>query len=225
MDAMILGAGLGTRMRPHTFTLPKPLIKVGAYRLIEYHLLRLKRAGFRHVVINRSYLAKRFDELVGNGSKYDLQISYSDEHEIPLETGGGILKALPLINSDPFIIISADIWSDFDFSKLNLSEVADGCLVLVKNPPHHPNGDFILKDGQVKLPRCDNRAALTYSGIAKLRKKLFVSETETVFPLSWIFKKAIESQTLEGMIHSGAWFDVGTQKRLQKVKSHLKKNL
>lgn len=224
MDAMILSAGLGTRMRPLTHTLPKPLIKVGKFRLIEHHLVNLKRAGIHRVIINRSYLANKFDEFIGNGSKYDLEIFYSDEGENPLETGGGIVRALPLINSNSFIVVSADIWCDYNFSDLRILDVYKSCLVLVSNPRHHPNGDFVLSDGQINLPiNQKNSPTLTYSGIGRLFKDMFVSAQESVFPLYQLFKSAIDLQQLSGIVHPGIWFDVGTMERLEEVETYLKK--
>ncbi len=221
MDAMILSAGLGTRMRPLTQTLPKPLIQVGKLRLIEHHLVNLKKAGIDRVIINRSYLSSKFDELIGNGLKYELEIFYSDEGEIPLETGGGIVRALPLINSDSFIVVSADVWCDYDFSELRMPDVNNSCLVLVENPRHHPNGDFVLSNGQVTLPmNRTNSQTLTYSGIGRLCKDMFASAQESVFPLNQIFRSAIDRQQLSGVVHAGIWFDVGTMERLAEAEAY-----
>ena len=223
MDAMILSAGLGTRMRPLTHTLPKPLIEIGKFRLIEYHLVNLKKAGVNRVIVNRSYLARKFSEFIGSGSKFDLEIVYSDEGEVPLETGGGIVRALPLIESDSFIVVSADIWCDYNFSDLLMLDADKSCLVLVSNPHHHPNGDFVLSDGRVDLPtNLKTSPTMTYSGIGRLRKDMFACARESVFPLNQLFKSAIELRQLWGTVHTGIWFDVGTMKRLEEVEAYLK---
>ena len=222
MDAMILSAGLGTRMRPLTHTLPKPLVEVGKFRLVEHHLINLKKAGVGRVIVNRSYLAGKFSEFIGNGSSYGLEIFYSDEGEIPLETGGGIVRALPLIESDSFIVVSADIWCDYRFSDLQMLDADRSCLVLVSNPRHHPNGDFVLSDGRIELPsNKKNSPTLTYSGIGRLRKDMFASVRESVFPLNQVFRSAIDLQQLWGTVHTGMWFDVGTMERLEEVKAYL----
>ena len=152
MDAMILSAGLGTRMRPLTESIPKPLLRVGKHRLIEYHLHNLKLAGISNIVINTSYLADMFVDAIGDGSAYGVDILYSHEREPPLNTGGGIRRALPLLQSDPFLIVNADIWTDFPFSQLHVPEFADGCLILVDNPAHNSDGDFILTNGKLNIP-------------------------------------------------------------------------
>ena len=222
MDAMILSAGLGTRMRPLTERTPKALLKAGSYRLIEYHLMNLAKAGFKNVVINTSYLAQMFESTLGHGERYGVNITYSHEGAKPLETGGGIRRALPLIGSDPFLIVNADIWTDFQFDNATCDENNDGCLIVVDNPPHHPNGDFRLTAGRLALPTDGRKEeTVTYSGTAVLRKSMLADERDGVFPLYKIFQTTILRQRLQGRIHRGAWFDIGTPERLQSLDSML----
>ena len=224
MDAMILSAGLGVRMRPLTNCTPKALLEVGPRRLIEYHLLNLAQAGISSVVINTSYLSDMFVQALGYGEAYGVDITYSHEGDTPLETGGGILKALPKIRSDPFLIVNADIWTDFSLKAIRYHEDQDGCLILVDNPQHHPNGDFRLIDGHLELPesRC-GVDTLTYSGIAVLRKFVFDDANESVFPLYKIFKESVLRGRLAGQYHDGSWFDIGTPERLQSLRLMLQR--
>ncbi len=219
MDAMILSAGLGVRMRPLTDSMPKALLEAGSLRLIEYHLLNLGQAGFTNVVINTSYLAEMFVDVLGYGKAYGVNINYSHEGDTPLETGGGILKALPKIRTDPFLIVNADIWTDFSLQAIQYQEGQDGCLIVVDNPQHHPKGDFVLIDRQLKLPKdsCGVNS-LTYSGIAVLRKSIFDDVKDQVFPLYRIFNESILRGKLSGQYHDGSWFDIGTPERLRSLR-------
>ena len=224
MDAMILSAGLGMRMRPLTEHTPKALLQVGTHRLIEYHLLNLASAGITNVVINTSYLSHMFNETLGDGSKYNVNIRYSHEGDAPLETGGGILKALPLIQSDPFLIVNADIWTDFSFSETKSLGESDGRLVVADNPQHNPRGDFVLNGELLELPCKNNKAAtLTYSGIALLRKALVEDVEESTFPLIKVFRKSISEGKLAGQYFSGIWQDIGTPERLRSLDQMLNK--
>ena len=137
---MILAAGRGERMRPLTDATPKPLLKVGGKALIEYHLENIKQAGIHDVVINLAWLGEQIESQLGDGSRYGLCIEYSREGEA-LETAGGILRALPLLGDEPFIVINGDIWSNYSFDALPPSPTGLAHLVLVNNPPHHPAGD------------------------------------------------------------------------------------
>src|SRR4051812_5315242 len=145
---MILAAGKSERMRPLTLTTPKPLVRAGGVPLIEYHLRALAAAGFNEIVINHAWLGQQIEDHLGDGSQFGLSIQYSPEGE-PLETGGGIFRALPLLGGQPFLVVNGDIWVDFDFSSLMKPIKGLAHLVLVDNPPHHPGGDFSLVDGQV----------------------------------------------------------------------------
>ncbi len=207
---MILAAGKGERMRPLTLHTPKPLIPVAGMPLIEHHLRSLGRAGFTEVIINHAWLGQQIEDYLGDGARFGLSIRYSAEGE-PLETGGGIFNALPLIGAAPFLVINGDIWTDFDPAVLRRPLDGLAHLVLVDNPPHHPQGDFSLNQGQVSL---DGDSALTYSGIAVLHSALFEGYEPGAFKLAPLLRKAIARGQVSGEHHSGAWVDVGTPERL-----------
>ena len=154
MKAMILAAGRGERMRPLTDHTPKPLLPAGGKPLIVHHIERLAAAGLRDIVINHAHLGEQIETALGNGAGLGVNIAYSPEGEgRALETGGGIYKALTLLGPDPFLVINADIWTDLDFANLTLAPGDLAHLVLVDNPPHHPEGDFVLSHGRVLATR------------------------------------------------------------------------
>lgn len=215
MKAMILAAGKGERMRPLTLHTPKPLVPVAGVPLIEYHLRALAAAGFTEVVINHAWLGQQIEAYLGDGAQLGLSIRYSPEGE-PLETGGGIYKALPLLGEAPFALINGDIWTEYDFSRLPTSLPGLVHLVLVDNPEHHGKGDFCLNAGQVE----DTEAGLptlTYSGIAVLHPKLFDGCQAGAFKLAPLFRQAISKGLVSGEHFTGQWVDVGTLERLAEV--------
>ena len=169
--ALIFAAGLGERMRPLTDRTPKPLLPVGGKPLIEWHLEKLAAIDVRYVVINTSHLAEQFPEALGDGSRWGLRIRYAYEGPTPLETGGGMLNALPLLGPEPFIAISSDIWTDVDFATLPADPSGLAHLVMVDSPAHHPRGDFWL-DEHGLLHDDDARPGLTYSGLGVFRPEL-----------------------------------------------------
>lgn len=213
LRAMILAAGLGTRMRPLTDDLPKPLLAAGGRPLIEHHLQALGRAGVRHVVVNHSRQGHRIEGACGDGSAFGLHIEYSAEGEAPLDTGGGIRRALPLLGAAPFMVVNADIWTDFDFTALPQRPVGLAHLVLVPNPAHHPRGDFALDRDRVR----ESGALLTYSGIAVFSPELFRDSPDGAFPLAPLLRRAIRAGKVTGQLHEGNWIDVGTPERLQEL--------
>ncbi|MFM7433373.1 MAG: nucleotidyltransferase family protein, partial [Gammaproteobacteria bacterium] len=145
MKAMILAAGRGERMRPLTDHCPKPLLEVGGRSLLAWHLAALARAGIRDIVINHAWLGAQIESALGDGRRYGVRIAYSDERGEALETAGGIVNALPLLGSEPFLVVNGDIWTDFDYARPPLLDAeASASLVLVPNPPQHPRGDFAL---------------------------------------------------------------------------------
>ena len=218
MDAMVLSAGAGQRMRPLTENTPKPLLQVGDKRLIEYLLHSMQRSGISNVVINTSYRAESFIQILGDGKPYGLKIKYSHEGDKRLDTGGGILKALPLIESDPFLVVNGDIWTDFSFETMNLPDSATGSLVLVNNPVHNAKGDFVLVDGEVRMLDSSNSAmSLTYSGMSILKKSLFSAKRGEAFSLRDVFVDCIERKELAGLHYRGDWMDIGTPDRLQQL--------
>ena len=217
MKAMILAAGKGERMRPLTLTTPKPLVRAGGVPLIEYHLRALAAAGFTEIVINHAWLGQQIEDYLGDGSRYGVSIQYSPEGE-PLETGGGIFRALPLLGDDAFVVVNGDIWTDYDFSVLHQPIVGLAHLVLANNPAHHPNGDFQLIDGQVRDGQPD-AATLTYSGIAVLHPQLFEGCSAGAFKLAPLLRAAMASGQVSGEHLNGQWVDVGTHERLAEAET------
>lgn len=210
MKAMILAAGKGERMRPLTLTRPKPLIEVNGRPLIEHHIQALAAAGITDLVINHAWLGDQLEAVLGDGSRLGVSIRFSAEGE-PLETGGGIFRALPLLGSEPFMLINGDIRTDVDFAALALPAGYLAHLVLVDNPVHHPSGDFGLVDGQITLEALEK---LTYSGIAVLHPQLFSECTAGAFKLVDVLRPAIVAGQVSGQRLAGRWVDVGTLERL-----------
>jgi N-acetyl-alpha-D-muramate 1-phosphate uridylyltransferase len=208
---MVLAAGRGERMRPITDTVPKPLVPVAGRPLIGYHLERLARAGFKDVVINLSWLGDRISAALGDGRAYGLSITYSEEGPEPLETGGGIFKALPLLGPGPFLVVNGDTWSDIEYGHLALEDGANGRLVLVPNPAHNTRGDFGI-DGDFVVERDVDR--FTYSGVGVYRPEFFAGCSPGKFPMLPLLKRAIAARLLRGELHRGEWCDVGTPQRL-----------
>ena len=218
MKAMLLAAGRGERMRPLTDTLPKPLVPVGGRPLIAWHLAAFARAGIPEVVINLSWLGELLRAALGEGREYGVSITYSEEGPVPLETGGGIFRAVPLLGPGPFLVVNADIWTDIDFGHLALEPDAHAHLVLIPNPPHHPRGDFGL-DGDLVVNRDTDR--FTYSGVGVYRPEFFGGCTAERFPLLPLLNRAIAERRARGHVHRGDWCDVGTAERLAKLKARL----
>jgi len=198
-------------MRPITDTLPKPLVPIAGKPLIGYHLERLARAGFKDVVINLSWLGDRISTVLGKGQDYGLSITYSEEGSEPLETGGGIFKALPLLGPGPFLVVNGDTWSDIEYGHLALEDDASGRLVLVPNPTHNMRGDFGIEGGFVVDRDVDR---LTYSGVGVYRPEFFAGCSPGKFPMLPLLKRAIAARLLRGEVHRGEWCDVGTPQRL-----------
>lgn len=221
MKAMILAAGKGERLRPLTLHTPKPLVRAGGVPLIEYQLQALHRAGIEQLVINHAWLGQQIEDYLGDGARFGVSIRYSAEGE-PLETGGGIFRALPLLGEAPFVIANGDIWTDFDYSSLR-GALADGDLVhlvLVDNPGHHARGDFCLRDGRVEDYR-EGESSLTYSGIAILHPALFDGCQPGAFKLAPLLRLAMQAGRVSGVHHRGRWIDVGTHERLAEVERQL----
>ena len=215
---MLLAAGRGERMRPLTDSLPKPLVQVGGRALIAWHLLALARAGIREVVINLSWLGAQLRGALGDGSDFGVSISWSDEGPVPLETGGGIFRALPLLGPDPFLVVNADIWTDIDFGRFALEAGAHAHLVLIPNPPHHPRGDFGLEGDRV-VNRETGR--LTYSGVGVYSCEFFAGCAEGRFPLLPLLNRAIAAGRVRAEVHRGQWCDVGTAERLASLSARV----
>lgn len=222
MKAMILAAGKGERLRPLTLHTPKPLVRAAGVPLIEYHVRALAAAGFTELVINHAWLGQQIEDYLGNGSRFGVRISYSPEGE-PLETGGGIFKALPLLGDEPFLVVNGDIFTDYAFAQLRKPLTGLAHLVLVDNPVHHPQGDFLLAAGQVS----DAQGAgerLTYSGLAVLSPELFADCESGAFKLAPLLRQAMAQGRVSGERHSGRWVDVGTHERLAEVERLLQES-
>ncbi len=220
MRAMILAAGLGTRLRPLTLQTPKPLLEVGGKPLIVWHIEALKRAGVTQIVINTAWLGDKLVEALGDGKSFGVEILWSHESE-PLETAGGIQKALPLLGSEPFILVNGDVWTRFDFAKLVNKDLNGdlGYLVLVQNPPQHPKGDFVLSNHRILREGPDK---LTFSGISILSPKLFESLPTGKAPLAPILRQAMDAGSIAGECLQDHWVDVGTIERLAELDQQIR---
>jgi len=224
MKAMILAAGRGERMRPLTDHTPKPLLAVNGKPLIEYHLEKLAQQGIREVVINHAWLGEKIEHNLGDGSRWNLAIHYSPESAGGLETAGGIINALPLLGQEPFWLINGDIWTDICFSRLP-KQLGDGDLahlLMVENPPHHPEGDFSVQQG--RLCRTDNgKASYTYSGMGLYSPDWFRHRPVEKLPLRPLFDAAIEQRKMAAtIVTEGHWVDVGTPARLAQLDTQLR---
>ncbi|KAA6186278.1 nucleotidyltransferase family protein [Thiohalocapsa marina] len=222
MKAMILAAGRGERMRPLTDRTPKPLLQAGGKALIEHQIYRLRAAGVRELVINHAHLGAQIEQRLGDGRDHGVHIRYSAEGQgqgQALETGGGIFRALPLLGPEPFLVINGDIWCDVDYGRLRHRSGDLASLVLVDNPPHHPQGDFTLDArGRVsagKGPR------LTFSGVGIYHPDLFAGCSDGPFRLAPLLTAAMARDRVGGMHHRGHWLDVGTPERLQALRQML----
>ena len=215
MKALILAAGTGTRLRPLTEHLPKPLITIGGESLIERHLRRLAEAGFTDVVINVCHKKQMIMDALGDGTRYGTDIAYSDEGETPFETGGGIKKALPLLGDGVWLVINADVYSDWRPEPLALPAARQAHLLMVDNPPHHPDGDFALDNG---LLTNDQHNRLTYAGIGYYRPSLFADVPQDHFKLAQVLEPAVARGVIGGEHYADFWMDAGTPQSLAALK-------
>jgi MurNAc alpha-1-phosphate uridylyltransferase len=211
LKVMILAAGRGERMRPLSDTVPKPLLEAGGKPLIVHLIEGLARHGLRDIVINHSHLGEKISAYLGDGARYGARVAYSHEEGGGLETGGGIFKALPLIDTDPFMVINGDIWTDYPFDRLPARLDGLAHLVLVDNPPQHPQGDFALREGKLFT---EGAPRLTFSGIGVYARALFAECRPGKFPLAPLLRTAIVQGQVSGEHYTGRWRDVGTPQRL-----------
>lgn len=211
MKAMILAAGRGERLRPLTDTRPKPLLEVRGKPLVVHHLEALAAAGFESVVINLSWLGEQIREQLGDGGRFGLEIEYSEESEA-LETAGGILQALDRLG-ERFIVVNADIVTDFDFASLRPIR-AQAHLVLVENPAHNPAGDFSLEGELVGNKQAER---FTFSGISMFNRDFFAGLEHGKRPLAPLLRAAADRQELSGEFYTGDWADIGTLERLKSL--------
>lgn len=219
-QALIFAAGRGERLRPLTDTTPKPLIEVGGKPLIVWHLEKLAAAGMRDVVINTSHLAEQFEPALGDGSRWGIAIRYSYEGPTPLETGGGMRRALELLDVETFIAVSADIWSDYDYA--TLPEKIDGSahLVMVPNPDFHPRGDFNLDNGHLNEEGIGER--LTFANIAVYRRTFIDDQPDGAFKLLPLFQRTMRNHQLSGERYEGNWHNIGNVAQLEALNNILR---
>jgi MurNAc alpha-1-phosphate uridylyltransferase len=202
-------------MRTLTDTLPKPLLEVRGKPLIVWHLERLSESGFKDIIINIAHLGHKIPETIGDGSKYGLNITYSDEqNEGAIESAGGIVKALPLLGDEPFLVVNGDIFCDYDFNPdFDLGEKL-AHIILVLNPKHNLNGDFSLK-GNVVLNNADIK--YTFSGIGYYSSALFSELKYGKSALAPLLRDAIKNKKVTGELYKNMWHDIGTPQRLEDI--------
>lgn len=220
MKAMILAAGRGERMRPLTDHTPKPLLQVAGKALIEYSLEKLAEAGFTDIVINVAYLGSQIMEFCGDGSRWQLNIDYSDEGAQALETAGGIANALPLLGDRPFLVVNADILFDYPLAMLRHKSIDLAHLVLIDNPPHHPDGDFCVAENGLLTEQGPEK--LTFSGIGVYHPDLF-ADVAVGQPLKLrpVLNRVMQHGQVSGEYYNGLWLDIGTPERLQAISAGL----
>ncbi len=214
---MILAAGYGKRLRPLTEHTPKPLLSIGGKPMIVHHLTKLADAGIKEVVINLGHLGSQIPQSLGNGSTWGLSIEYSDEGPDPLETGGGMTKALPLLGSETFLLVNGDVWTDLDFSSIpfSLSGNDQAMLFLVDQPGWRDKGDFKLDGNRVQE---SDSPDLLYAGIALYHPSILDGAKIEKFSIVPRLKKAIQEDRVTGKKIDGEWDDVGTPERLSALR-------
>ena len=220
MRAMILAAGRGERLRPITDSIPKPMVKVGNRELLLWHILKLKKAGIKDIIINSAYLSEKIVKFLGDGSEFGVNITHSVEGPTGLETAGGIIKALPFFKGEDFVVVNGDTFIDADYSQFihSLDKDASARIFLVENPQHNLHGDFSL-DPVSK--NCTRGPQYTFSGVAVYSSSVFEGYPVEKRPLLPIFESLAEKKKLKGEILKGNWFDVGTIERLENVNSYI----
>jgi N-acetyl-alpha-D-muramate 1-phosphate uridylyltransferase len=220
MRAMILAAGRGERMRPLTDQMPKPLLAVGGKPLLQYHIDTLVACGIRDIVINLAWKGAMIRDALGDGAALGARLSYSDEGDSALETGGGVFKALPLLGDEPFIVVSGDVWTDFPLARLmNVLRPEDVAhFVVVPNPDFHTRGDFALSNGRFvsEGPR------YTYANIGVFRPEFFAGCRPGKFALAPLMFEWIARDRVSGELYEGRWRNVGTPEQLEQLDQELR---
>ncbi len=215
MKAMILAAGRGERMRPLTDHTPKPLLPAGGKPLIEHTIGQLVAAGFTDIVINYAHLGQQIADYLGNGKTLGATIGYSPEGEEGLETAGGIINALPLLDTETFLVVNGDVATDFPFAQLQNQPFDLAHLVLVNNPEHHPTGDFSLDSAGYVID--GGTDTFTFSGVGVYRRELFANLPSGKAKLAPLLRQAMAKRRVSGQKHTGFWMDIGTPQRLQEL--------
>ncbi|MCD0187902.1 N-acetylmuramate alpha-1-phosphate uridylyltransferase MurU [Acinetobacter sp. PW68] len=227
MKAMILAAGMGNRMRPLTLHTPKPLLEVGGKPLIVWHIEKLQKIGVQEIVINTAWLGEKLAEALGDGSQFGVKILWSHEGE-GLETAGGIIKALPLLGYEPFILVNGDVWTTMDFAPLLNVQLENDLahLVLVENPLQHPQGDFTLAANKAyTFEQARSGENLTYSGVAVIHPQMFVGLESGKRPLAPLLKQAMQQGKISAHKLQGVWVDVGTPERLNALDQQIQQGV
>lgn len=215
MRAMILAAGRGERLRPLTERIPKPLIEVGGKPLVVHHIEALAAAGFRELVINQGHLGEQLPAALGDGGRWGVNIHWSVEKPEPLETGGGIFQALPLLGAGPFLAVNGDIRTRYPFARLRAVKCDHAHLVMVPNPEHNPGGDFALRHARLGE---DGPDKLTYSGIAVYHPRLFEGCNPGKFSMVPLLRRAMREHFVTGERYDGPWNDIGSPERLEQAR-------
>jgi len=221
MRAMILAAGRGERMRPLTDACPKPLLSVAGKPLIEYHLDNLALAGVREVVVNLAWKGAMIRERLGNGARFGVDIQYSEEGDQALETGGGVYKALSLLGSEPFLVLSGDVWTDYPLRRC-LGRPAPGDIghfVLVPNPDFHAGGDFGLLNDRLHN---QEDARHTYANIGVFHPAFFEGCAGGRFALAPLMFDWVRRGRVSGELYTGAWHNIGSPRQLQRLDAALR---
>ena len=227
MKAMILAAGMGNRMRPLTLHTPKPLLEVGGKPLIVWHIEKLQKIGVQEIVINTAWLGEKLADALGDGSQFGVKILWSHEGQ-GLETAGGIIKALPLLGNEPFILVNGDVWTTMDFAPLLNVQLQDDLahLVLVENPVQHPQGDFTLAANKAyTFEQARSGENLTYSGVAVMHPQMFDGLESGKRPLAPLLKQAMQEEKISAQKLQGVWMDVGTPERLNALDQQIQQGV
>jgi len=219
MKVFLLAAGLGRRLLPHTANKPKCLIDIGGKPLLSWHLEKLKSFGIDNLIINLFHKGEQIENFLGDGSKWGINIEYVYEKEL-LGTGGGIGNALSSIGSQPFIVMSGDVWTDFDFSNLSLNEGSLAHLIMIENPPENPDGDMFLDKGKVNSS--GEGRSLTFSGLALIDPQLFIGAKAGKYDL-WkeILLPASEKGQVSAEVYGGYLVNINTIEDLEKLDAYL----
>lgn len=219
MKVFLLAAGLGRRLLPHTASKPKCLIDIGGKPLLSWHVEKLKSFGIDNLIINLFHKGEQIENFLGDGSKWGINIEYVYEKEL-LGTGGGIGNALSSIGSEPFIVMSGDVWTDFDFSNLSLNEGSLAHLIMIENPPENPDGDMFLDKGKVNSS--GEGRSLTFSGLALIDPQLFIGAKAGKYDL-WkeILLPASEKGQVSAEVYGGYLVNINTIEDLEKLDAYL----
>lgn len=223
MKAMILAAGRGKRMAPLTDNCPKPLLPLLGKPLIVQHIEKLVAAGITEIVINHAWLGQQIEQTLADGQQFGASIQYSAEPEGGLETGGGVLQALPLLGNEPFLLVNGDIWTDWDYRQALAQPLANNLawLWLVNNPEHNAQGDFSLDQQRVHEPVSEDSLSYTFSGLSLIHPELFSGCQPGFFRLAPLLKQAMANRRVGGELLAARWVDVGTPARLQELETQL----